>query len=138
MIYVEQANQLNVSASLDTSTYLPGDEAKLSFSVKDEDGKPAVAALGIDIVDESVFAIEEMHPGLERVYFMLEEEILKPRYQLKYSLPEFFTFHEILRVTQAAQSSRSERTPSRPDRRLSARAFMAIHQRAESERKVRR
>jgi len=126
VIYVEPANQLNISASLDKSTYLPGDEAKINFSVKDEDGKPAVAALGIDIVDESVFAIEEMHPGLERVYFMLEEEILKPQFQIKYSLPESFTFHEILRSTQTMQSSRNERTPANPDHQLSARAFMAL------------
>ena len=126
IIYVEPANQLNISASLDKSTYLPGDDAKINFSVKDKDGKPAVAALGIDIVDESVFAIEEMHPGLERVYFMLEEEIFKHRFQIKYSLPESFTFHEILRATQATQSSRNGRTPANPDQQLSARACMAL------------
>ena len=35
----------------------------------DRAGKPTAAALGVIIVDEAVYALQEMQPGLEKVYF---------------------------------------------------------------------
>ena len=43
------------------------------------------AALGVIIVDEAVYALQELQPGLEKVYFSLQEELLKPQVQLKFS-----------------------------------------------------
>src|SRR5262249_35731723 len=42
---------------------------------------PTPAALGVLIVDEAVYALQEMQPGLEKVYFTLQEELLKPQAQ---------------------------------------------------------
>ena len=40
------------------------------------------AALGLAIVDESVFALSELQPGLEKIYFMLEKELMEPKYEI--------------------------------------------------------
>jgi len=82
VIYVNPAKDLKISMKADRDTYLPGKNAEVRFKVMDLRGHPVLAALGITIVDESVFAIEEMHPGLEKIYFTLEQELLKPRYEI--------------------------------------------------------
>ncbi|MDE2713662.1 MAG: MG2 domain-containing protein [Verrucomicrobiota bacterium] len=82
VIQVKRADSLKIEAKLDKETYQPGEKALLSFVVKRADGKGVPAALGLSGVDEAVFALQEMRPGLERIYFAIQEEILKPRYQL--------------------------------------------------------
>jgi len=87
-IYAAPADDLVVEVRPDQETYRPGGQANLKFSVRDAAGKPTLAALGVTIVDESVFALQEMQPGLERVYFSLEKELLKPRYEIHGFTPE--------------------------------------------------
>ncbi len=85
VVYVEPPSDLKISVSLDKDVYRPGEQALLSFKVTDESGKGKAAALGVSIVDESVFAIQDMRPGLLKVYFTLEEELAKPRYEIHLS-----------------------------------------------------
>ncbi len=80
--YVHSANDLLISVEGDKDEYLPGGEGQIVFSVTGKDGKPKVAALCVAIVDEAVFAVSELQPGLEKVYFTLEKEILEPRYEI--------------------------------------------------------
>ncbi|MDC0144924.1 MG2 domain-containing protein, partial [Verrucomicrobia bacterium] len=82
VIQVKRADSLKIEAKLNKETYRPGEKALLDFVVKRADGKAVPAALGLSGVDEAVFALQEMRPGLERIYFAIQEEILKPRYQL--------------------------------------------------------
>ncbi len=82
LVYVAPANDLVVEVRADKQSYRPGDPATLKFAVRDQKGNPTQAALGLTIVDESVFALQEMQPGLERVYFALEKELLQPRYEI--------------------------------------------------------
>ena len=82
LLYVAPADDLVVEVRPDQETYRPGDPAQLRLSVRDQQGKPTQAALGVTVVDESVFALQEMQPGLERVYFALEKELLQPRYEI--------------------------------------------------------
>ena len=82
VIQVKRASSLKIEAKLNKETYRPGEKALLDFVVKRADGKAVPAALGLSGVDEAVFALQEMRPGLERIYFAIQEEILKPRYQL--------------------------------------------------------
>ena len=82
VIQVRRADRLVIEAKLDKETYEPAEKALLNFVVKRADGKPVPAALGLAGVDEAVFALQEMRPGLERVYFAIQEEILKPRYEI--------------------------------------------------------
>jgi hypothetical protein len=84
VVYVSPANDLRVSVKADKDVYLPGAEGTIRFEVTDAQGRPAPAALGVLIVDEAVYALQEMQPGLEKVYFTLQEELLKPRAQVVY------------------------------------------------------
>src|SRR4029077_6411467 len=59
-----------------------GESGRIRFQVSDAAGKATAAALGVLIVDEAVYALQEMQPGLEKVYFTLQEELLKPKTQI--------------------------------------------------------
>ncbi len=82
LLYVEAAGELQIEVSTGKATYLPGEDAQIDFHVANTQGHPVLAALGVNIVDESVFALQEMQPGLEKIYFMLEKEIMTPRYEI--------------------------------------------------------
>ncbi len=81
-LVVDPANDLSIAVQPDRDTYRPGQPAKVAFVVRDKSGRPVVAAIGLSIVDESVFAIQDMRPGMERVYAYLEEELRKPRFEI--------------------------------------------------------
>ncbi len=87
IIQVSRADDLKITARLDRETYRPAEKAILNFLVQGRDGDPVQAALGLSGVDEAVFALEEMQPGLARIYFLLQEEILKPRFEIHASPP---------------------------------------------------
>jgi len=82
LLFVDPANDLSLAISSDKDTYLPAEYAKVNFKVADKEGHPVLAALGIMVVDEAIFALQEMQPGMEKVYFYLEEQIMKPRYEI--------------------------------------------------------
>src|SRR6266850_1693741 len=64
IIYVRDAGELNVAIHPAVDTYRPGTEAQVDFTVTGPGGKPVVSALGVAGVDESVFALSELQPGL--------------------------------------------------------------------------
>ncbi|MFQ5879110.1 MAG: MG2 domain-containing protein [Dehalococcoidia bacterium] len=80
LVLVEPA-PAQVDVKADAEVYKPGDTAKLDLEVSRE-GEPLVGALGISIVDESVFAVGAQDPGFARTYFLLERELLEPRYEI--------------------------------------------------------
>ena len=82
LVIVDPADDLKVSIHNDAETYLPGGEAQVSFRVTGATGGGVVSALGVMVVDEAVFALQEMQPGLEKIYFYLEKEIATPRYEI--------------------------------------------------------
>jgi uncharacterized protein YfaS (alpha-2-macroglobulin family) len=84
IIYVNAATDLKIDVKADQDVYAPGGKGAITFRVTDKDGNPASAALGILIVDEAVYALQGMQPGLEKVYFTLQEELLKPQAQMLY------------------------------------------------------
>jgi len=84
LIYVSPASGLHIAAKSSQSNYRPGEIARLDLSVTDGAGNPAPAALGIAVVDESVFAMHENRPGLLRQFMDAEGELMKPRYQIKF------------------------------------------------------
>ena len=81
-VFVDPASDLSVEVSSDAETYRPGADATVDFTVRDAKGRPVAAALGINVVDESVFALQELKPGMEKVYFYLEQELMKPRVEI--------------------------------------------------------
>ncbi len=80
--YVHGANDLTINVKTDKKEYLPGEDGNIIFTITDKNGKPRIAALCLAIVDEAVFAVSELQPGLEKVYFTLEKEIMTPRYEI--------------------------------------------------------
>jgi len=49
------------------------------------------AALGISAVDESLFALQEQEAGFAKLYFLLQAELLEPKYQIKGFTPDSYT-----------------------------------------------
>lgn len=86
LVYVQAADDLAIDVIPSKDVYEPGEDATIRFHVKDKKG-PVRAALGVSIVDEAVYALQDMRPGLEKVYFTLQEELLEPKYGIK-PLPE--------------------------------------------------
>src|SRR5262249_40770171 len=72
VVYAHPREDLKIEVKADKDTYRPGQEGRIRFLVTDSTGKPAPAALGVIIVDEAVYAMQEMQPGLEKVYFTLQ------------------------------------------------------------------
>jgi hypothetical protein len=84
VIYVQPREELKIAVQPDKTVYQPGDNGRIRFQVTDTAGNPTAAALGVLIVDEAVYALQEMQPGLEKVYFTLQEELLKPKAEVIY------------------------------------------------------
>src|SRR5690606_3252707 len=82
LAFVESASDLEISASLDQEEYRPGDPATIELRVADIKGTAVQAAIGVSIVDEAVYALQEMQPGLAKIFFRIEEELLQPKVTL--------------------------------------------------------
>lgn len=77
-VLVRPADDVNVTVTANQSVYRPGQPASLRVTTR-QDGEPVPAAVGIDVVDESVFAVEEDRAGLARTQFGLDRELMEPR-----------------------------------------------------------
>jgi uncharacterized protein YfaS (alpha-2-macroglobulin family) len=82
LIFVQPADELKIAAVADAPAYKPGGEARIRFHVTNSRGEGVSAALGIQVVDEAVFALAEKQPGFAKVFFYLEQEVMKPRYEI--------------------------------------------------------
>jgi hypothetical protein len=85
VVYVQPRNDLKVSVQPGKAEFEPGEDGMIRFRVTDAQGKPTAAAIGVIVVDEAVYALQDLQPGLEKVYFTLQEELLKPQAQIKLS-----------------------------------------------------
>jgi len=90
LVVVDAPNDLDIAVGADADTYLPGETATIDFqtSASGSPGDGVQTALGVAIVDESVFALQRQDPGFAKLYFLLEQELLEPFYQVKgFQLP---------------------------------------------------
>ncbi|MCP4541998.1 MAG: hypothetical protein GY832_33130 [Chloroflexi bacterium] len=94
LVVVDAPNDLDIAITADADlrsveTYLPGETATLDFQTSNAgQGGGVQTALGLAIVDESVFALQRQDPGFAKLYFMLEQELMEPFYQIKsFELP---------------------------------------------------
>ncbi len=107
LIFVQPADELKIDAAADSAVYKPGDEARIRFRVTNSKGEGVQAALGLQIVDEAVFALAEKRPGFAKVFFYLEQEVMKPRYEIhSIGMPEIV---EPVPVAKAEQRDRAAR-----------------------------
>lgn len=89
LVVVQPADELHIEATSDSQVYKPGADASIRFRVTNNRGEAVHAALGLQVVDEAVFALAEKRPGFARTFFYLEQEFMKPRYEIhSLSLPE--------------------------------------------------
>jgi uncharacterized protein YfaS (alpha-2-macroglobulin family) len=82
LLFVQPADQLKIETTTDAASYKPGRDARICFRVTNAHGEGVSAALGLEIVDEAVFALAEKQPGFARTFFYLEQEVMKPRYEI--------------------------------------------------------
>src|SRR5208283_4212697 len=82
LAFMQPADELKIEAEADSASYKPGDDARIRFRVTNSRGEGVRAALGLQVVDEAVFALAEKQPGFAKVFFYLEEEVMKPRYEI--------------------------------------------------------
>jgi hypothetical protein len=82
LIFIHQAKELKIAATLDKDEYRPGTKAKIKFTLTDGDGKPTAGAISLAAVDEAVFALLNQRPGLEQAFFLAEKELLQPIYRI--------------------------------------------------------
>jgi uncharacterized protein YfaS (alpha-2-macroglobulin family) len=107
LIFVQPADELRIETVADAPVYKPGAEARVSFRVTNSRGQGVHAALGLQVVDEAVFALAEKQPGFAKVFFYLEQEVMKPRYEIhSIGMPEIV---EPVEKSQTAQRDRAAR-----------------------------
>ncbi len=110
-LYVRDDASLDVTITADKSTYTPGQTATLSFAVKDSSGKPAVAAVGVQVVDAAVFGLVDAQPGLLQTFFQLEDSYSQPTYQIDAppaSLPDLLFTGTAATDPSASQAAQTE------------------------------
>ena len=72
LVFVQPADELRIETTADSPVYKPGSEARIGFRVTNGKGEGVQAALGIEVVDQAVFALAEKQPGFAKVFFYLE------------------------------------------------------------------
>ena len=110
LVVVDAADELALDVRLDRDVYRPGETADLQIQVRGGDGAGTPAALGLAVVDESVFALQEQDPGFAKLYFLLEKELLEPKFDLHgWSFPRLLgeTEEPTLREAQDAAAKAS-------------------------------
>jgi uncharacterized protein YfaS (alpha-2-macroglobulin family) len=108
LIFVQPADELKIETVADSQVYKPGDEARIRFRVTNSRGEGVHAALGLQVVDEAVFALAEKQPGFAKVFFYLEQEVMKPRYEIhSLGMPEIVEPVEQSKVEQKDRAARA-------------------------------
>ena len=147
LVVVNNANDLVVNidplhrADWGDQYYRPGDTSPLDIQVNGLNGNGIASALGLAIVDESVFALAEQDPGFAKLYFLLENEILQPRYDLHgFSIPDLMygipSNDPLLKtaIANTAQASLAAATPQQVNFTLQANSHQdAIQRTAQSQ-----
>ncbi|MGB7147526.1 MAG: MG2 domain-containing protein [Terriglobales bacterium] len=109
LIFVQPANELKIETAADAGVYRPGGDARIKFRVTNSHGEGVHAALGLQVVDEAVFALAEKQPGFAKVFFYLEQEVMKPRYEIhSIGMPEIVE-PAATSTSQAEQRDRAAR-----------------------------
>ena len=93
VVVVDAPRDLNIAINADRASYLPGGTAAIAFQTTDRTtGEPVQSAMGVAVVDESVFALQRQDPGFAKLYFLLEAELMEPFYQIEgFQLPAAYT-----------------------------------------------
>jgi hypothetical protein len=104
LVVVDAPRQIVVAVAADQDRYRPGDAAHLQIQTAitatgESASQPVQSALGIGVVDESVYALETQPPGFARAYFLLEQELLR-RQAPGFDLPTLLDAKEGVQAAQ--------------------------------------
>ena len=106
LVVVDTPTDLALHVQLDKESYLPGERVSLQIDVTGQGGRGIQSALGLAIVDESVFALQEQDPGFAKLYFLLEQELLEPKFDLHgMTLPDLMAGAEDPALRQAQNTA---------------------------------
>ena len=109
VVVVDAPNDLDIAVTPDQDTYLPGELATIDLQTNGADGAGVQTALGLAIVDESVFALQRQDPGFAKLYFLLEQELMEPFYQVKgFEMPASIPVDEREKPIRAAQDDAAQ------------------------------
>ena len=108
LIFVQPADELKIETAADSAVYRPGGDARIQFRVTNSHGEAVHAALGLQVVDEAVFALAEKQPGFAKVFFYLEQEVMKPRYEIhSIGMPEIVEPTDDSKANQRDRAARA-------------------------------
>ncbi len=108
LVFVQPADELKIDATSDAPVYKPGNEARVRFRVTNSKGEGVQAALGLQVVDEAVFALAEKQPGFAKVFFYLEQEVMKPRFEIhSIGMPDIVEPVPLTRFEQRDRAARA-------------------------------
>jgi hypothetical protein len=82
IVQVQPAEGVKITATLDKAEYAPRADATLNVRLTDAAGKPLPGAVSLAAVDEAVFSVLSLRPGMEQAFYSLEQELLKPVYAI--------------------------------------------------------
>jgi hypothetical protein len=82
VIYIQPPEGLKITASFDQPEYRPGRSAHLNLALTDSKGQPRPGAISLSAVDEAVYAVLAQKPGMEGVFYNLEQDLLAPVYAI--------------------------------------------------------
>ncbi len=81
-VVVLRSDDLRIEITSDQEQYEPGQPVRLRVAVRSGAGEPVRAAMSLHIVDESVYSLSEKEPGLAKVFFAIEKELLQPKVEI--------------------------------------------------------
>jgi uncharacterized protein YfaS (alpha-2-macroglobulin family) len=120
LAFVQPADELKIETTADAAVYKPGSDARIHFHVTNCRGEGVSAALGLQVVDEAVFALAEKQPGFAKVFFYLEQEVMKPRYEI-HSL----SLSNVVEPLKPSPEDQNSRKDEREEQDLAARALFS-------------
>ena len=81
LVFVQPADELKIETTSDAQAYSRA--PRRAPLPRNQLARPGCQrALGLQVVDEAVFALAEKQPGFAKVFFYLEQEAMKPRYEI--------------------------------------------------------
>lgn len=81
LVYAQPSRELKVEIVPSKAEYRPGAKGGVDLKVTDGAGRPMPSALGVLVVDEAVYALQDQQPGMEKVFFTLQKQLLEPKVQ---------------------------------------------------------
>ncbi len=78
VLYVRQADRLQIRATAEHKEYRPGQKAAVHLQLVDSAGRPTPGAISLTAVDEAVYSVLNQVMSDEQSTFTLDEKLLKP------------------------------------------------------------